>query len=269
MHNQSRASLPSCDAGREVKRRYLTISVDDGYPSDSRTAELLLGAGLSATFYVPARNPEHALLAAPDLRTIAASFEIGAHTFNHCVLNTLPDDQAFREISDGKAWLEDRISAPVVSFCYPRGKFGRRTPHLVREAGLLGARTCMLNLNEFPRDRYLAGVSTQAYAHAPHIQIRHAIHEGNLRGLRDYFRISRMASDWATHFTAALKWVDRHGGVAHLYLHSWEIDAQDGWEKLRELLEHAASYERLTRVTNGELFQLCAAREVEHASLVS
>lgn len=252
-----------------MKRRYLTISVDDGHPSDSRTAELLLAAGLSATFYVPATNPEHAVLAPRELRTIAESFEVGAHTFSHCPLSALPEERAFEEIRAGKAWLEDRIGAPVISFCYPRGKFGRRTPQLVREAGLLGARTCMLNLNEFPRDRYLTGVSTQAHAHAPHIQIRHAIHEGNLRGLRDYFRIARMTSDWASHFAAALKWVDRYGGVAHLYLHSWEIDAQDDWGKLRAVLEHAASYERLARVTNGQLFELSAAREAESTSLVS
>jgi peptidoglycan/xylan/chitin deacetylase (PgdA/CDA1 family) len=235
--------------------RYLTISVDDGHPTDSRTVELLSAYGLKATFYVPATNPERATLAPSELRAVSESFEVGTHTFSHRSLAGLADPEALTEIREGKQWLEQLLGKPVTSFCYPRGKFTRRTPALVREAGLAGARTCMLNLNSVPHDPYVAGVSTHARSHARHIQVRHALLEGNVRGLGNFISIHRLAHDWAGHFAYALDWVDRHGGVAHLYLHSWEIDLHGEWRKLEAVLEHTAGFGRLKRVTNGELFR--------------
>ena len=41
---------------------YLTISVDDGHPTDFKSAELLARYGLKATFYIPARNPEREVM---------------------------------------------------------------------------------------------------------------------------------------------------------------------------------------------------------------
>ena len=70
--------------------RFITISVDDGHPADLRTAELLSKYGLKATFYVPAENPERAVLGAEGFREIAREFELGGHTMRHVVLNSLP-----------------------------------------------------------------------------------------------------------------------------------------------------------------------------------
>lgn len=241
---------------RTLRERYLTLSVDDGHPRDSRTAELLRRHALKATFYVPATNAERAVLAPPDLLAIARDFEIGAHTFSHRSLANLPDAEALAEIRDGKEWLEDRLGKPVISFCYPRGKFNHRTPRLVREAGLLGARTCKFNVNAIPEDPFLAGVSTHAHSHPRHVQLRHALLERNFRGVRNFLTVHRLARDWASHFAAALEWVERHGGVAHLYLHSWEIEQHGEWRTLESVLERAAGYSRFVRVTNGEIFRL-------------
>ena len=85
---------------------YLTISVDDGFPLDMRAAELLDRHGLKATFYVPASNPEHAVMTKEQVREISRRFEIGGHTYHHFPLASLPDDQARAEILDGKRWLD-------------------------------------------------------------------------------------------------------------------------------------------------------------------
>ena len=244
-----------------MRERYLTISVDDGDPRDSRTADLLREHGLRATFYVPATNPERPLLAPAALRELSESFEIGAHTYTHCSLDALADAAALREIRDGKRWLEDRIGKQVVAFCYPRGRYTRRTPRLVREAGLVGARTSMFNLNTLPADPYLAGVSTHARPYARHVQLRHALLQRNFRGAANFVRVHRLASNWARHFAAALDWVDRHGGVAHLYLHSWEIDHYGDWEQLSRVLACAAGFGEFERVTNGELFRRAATTD--------
>lgn len=238
------------------KAAYLTISVDDGHPTDIKSAELLQKFGLKGTFYIPARNPERELMSEPRIRELAESFELGSHTFNHKPLKDLPDSEARVEIADGKKWLEDLTGAEVVSFCYPQGKFHSGTIKLVQQAGFLGARTCMFNLNSFPKNPFLWGVSTHGYSHSVAIQLRHALLEGNFRGLLNFLAIYKLTRDWSDHFKCSLDHVEKHGGVAHLYFHSWEIEEHSQWIKLEDLLKSIAENERLIYKTNGELFNI-------------
>lgn len=236
--------------------RFVTISVDDGHPADLRTAELLTKYGLKATFYVPAQNPERAVLGADGLRRIAQAFELGGHTMRHVVLSSLPKEEARKEITDCKRWLEDLTASRIASFCYPRGKFDRGVVELVREAGFAGARTCLFNLNDFPRDPFLWGVSSHAFPHSHTNQMRHALWEGNLAGAWNYWRTHRGAREWVPHFRSALDHVEEHGGIAHLYMHSWEIEEMGQWEVLEGVFEEIARRPSLVRMTNGELFDL-------------
>jgi peptidoglycan/xylan/chitin deacetylase (PgdA/CDA1 family) len=239
---------------------YLTISVDDGHPTDLKSAELLQKLGLKATFYIPARNPERQLMSEPMIRELAGIFELGSHTYNHKPLSDLHDWAARAEITEGKKWLEDITGSEVVSFCYPRGKFHGGTVKLVSEAGFLGARTCLFNLHGFPQNPFLWGVSTHAYSHSIITQIRHALLERNCRGVSNFAIVHKFARDWASHFYRAVDFVEQHGGVAHLYFHSWEIDELKQWSKLENLLESISQRKTLVRVTNGDLFARWAVR---------
>jgi peptidoglycan/xylan/chitin deacetylase (PgdA/CDA1 family) len=237
----------------------VTISVDDGHPSDLRVADLLSKYGLSATFYAPARNPEQPVLSRSDLQRLSQQFELGGHTLNHVALNSLSSERVWREITEGKDWLENCSGKPVHSFCYPMGKFGKRTLALVKKAGFLGARTCQLNRHDFPTDPFAWGVSTQAHNHSRMVQVRHAFLEANYQGALNFVFIYKLSTDWATHFRYALDHVQARGGVAHLYLHSWEIDERGDWQKLESVFRDIAQAPDLKRVTNGELFALWPA----------
>jgi peptidoglycan-N-acetylglucosamine deacetylase len=238
-----------------MRDRYVTISVDDGYPADIKVADLLHKFNLQATFYVPARNAEHAVMGAAEIRQLSQRFEIGAHTYNHVALAGLPDELASSEIADGKKWLEEVLGTVVSSFCYPKGKFNASTVALVRKAGFQGARTCLFNLHEFPKDPFRWGLSTHAGNHTVAIQLRHAILEQNFVGIRNFFSCYNASTDWQSHFRCALDQVQKQGGIAHLYLHSWEIEESGEWEKLEAVL-NSISDRNLKPVTNGELFRL-------------
>jgi peptidoglycan/xylan/chitin deacetylase (PgdA/CDA1 family) len=240
---------------RYAGRGYLTVSADDGHPSDLRTADLLHALGFTAaTFYVPATHPGHPVLGPPQLRRLAGVFELGSHTFTHATLTGLSGPAARREIHDGKAWLEDVTGQAVRSFCYPRGKFNERVVALVAAAGFAGARTTMTNLVGPPRNPFLCGVSTHAFSHSRAVQVRHALLERNWHGLRNFMGVFRAAGRWDAHFLRAAAFVARHGGVAHLWLHSWEIDRHGEWSRLRDVLQRVRDHYRLVPVTNGELF---------------
>lgn len=242
-----------------MNRPYLTISVDDGHPSDLRAAELLSRYGFAATFYVPGQRRGHPMLSEAEVRQLARSFDVGGHTLTHRTLRGLDRVTAGMEILEGKRWLEDVAGARTISFSYPRGKFDATTVDLVREAGYLGARTCWFNRNEIARDPYRCGTSTHATSHPIHIQIRHGLVERNWRGLADFVRVHRMKQDWEAHFLHAVDWVAARGGVAHLFLHSWEIDAHREWDKLERVLAQVAERTELLRVSNAQLFSIISS----------
>jgi len=238
-----------------TRQRYITVSVDDGSPQDLRSAELLQKYGLQATFYIPATNPEHAVMPPDHIRELSRRFEIGSHTYNHKALGSLSDEQAWAEIRDGRKWLEDLLGEPVTSFCYPQGRFNRRTPGLVKRAGFLGGRTCHFNVHTFPADPFLWGVSTHACDHSQLIQVRHAVLERNWTGIRNFFSVYKGATNWQAHFFHGLRQVEQHGGIVHLYFHGWEVEDLGQWDQLSSALQSAAQC-GLTSVTNGELFRL-------------
>ncbi|MGH9499159.1 MAG: polysaccharide deacetylase family protein [Terriglobales bacterium] len=260
------ALFTSSQANDIAADRYLTISVDDGSAKDPKTADLLHKYGLRATFYVPASNPERPVILPGEIREVAKRFEVGSHTMSHLPINRMSDEHASREVEDGKNWLEDVLGERVISFCYPRGKFNRATPRLVREAGFLGARTTMMNLCDFPENPFLWGVSTQAYSHSRMIQVRHALLERNFAGIRNFFYDFRGTVNWQQHFAYALNHVEKFGGIAHLILHSWEMEEMGVWSTLESVLE-SVSRRDLASVTNGDLFRLWSSEKLEQAAL--
>lgn len=252
---------PSPERHQVANERYVTISVDDGSTGDMKTAELLHKYGLQATFYMPGRNPERPVMPVHQIRELAQQFEVGSHTLNHCPLKFLSDEKASREITEGKQALEQILGEPVISFCYPRGKFNGTTPVLVKNAGFLGARTSLMNLHEFPENPFLWGVSTLAYPLSKFIHVRHALLESNFVGIRNFFRDYKGATDWQQHFSCALDRVLQHGGIAHLMMHSWEMESLGDWNRL-EAVFAAISGSGFVSVTNGHLYRVWSSRKV-------
>ncbi len=236
--------------------KYLTISVDDGHPTDLRTANLLQSFDLKATFYLPKANPEREVMSSNHIREIAGHFDVGGHTISHVSLKSMGDHAALAEIEGGKNWLENLTGQRISAFCYPYGKFNSRTPGLVKRAGFNGARTCMFNLHGFPKDPYLWGLSTHAYSHAARVQIRHALMEKNFRGALNFVGKHRCTTDWVQHFQKAVEHVSENGGIAHLYMHSWEMEEQGQWCRLSELLREVTQRKDFVSVSNSELFRL-------------
>ena len=66
---------------------------------------------------------------------------IGGHTTSHPELTSLSEPQAYREMADNKAWLEDVCGSAVHHFAYPHGACGRREAALARKAGFETAAT--------------------------------------------------------------------------------------------------------------------------------
>ena len=245
---------PIIGAEHNPPQKYVTISVDDGHPTDLRTVDLLHKYGLKATFYVPGANRERTVMKACEIREIDRQFEVGSHTLNHLRLTRLPAQTAWREIWDGKKFSEDTVGHEVVSFCYPGGKFNHRVAARVAEAGFLAGRTCRYFLNDYPKNPFVWDISTYANTYPAYVQLRHCLLECNFAGAYKYVTTFKARVPWRAQFICALEDVSREGGIAHLYFHSWEIDQNGEWDDLEGLFKAIAQYS-LTPVTNGFLYR--------------
>lgn len=242
--------------GREsgAKERYVTISVDDGHPTDLRTVDLLHKYGLTATFYVPGTNHERVLMSPSQMREIDRQFEVGSHTMSHIRLTQMRAERARQEIIDGKKFSEDTLGHEVIAFCYPGGKFNRRIEGHVEEAGFLAGRTCRYFLNDYPKNPFRWDISAYANTYPAYVQVRHCLLESNFAGAYRYLTTFKARVPWVAQFLCAIDDVSQNGGMAHLYFHSWEIDQNGEWDKLEALFK-VISQSPLTPVTNGFLFR--------------
>jgi peptidoglycan/xylan/chitin deacetylase (PgdA/CDA1 family) len=233
----------------------VTTSWDDGHPLDLRIADLLERYGLTGTFYIP-RNVGWPTMTAGEIRELGSRFEVGAHTLDHIALNRAPDDEALRQLSGSREWIEEVTGKPCRIFCFPGGQYRREQLPLVRGAGYLAARTVELLSTDLPcraGGLVLIPTTVQAYPHSPLAYTRNALKRLSLVNL---FRTRAFFSwrNWCELGLALLERTLGQGGVFHLWGHSWEIEQEHQWDPLEELLAMiAANKDKVTCLTNSEL----------------
>ena len=132
----------------------LAITFDDGYQDNLKVAApILVEHGLPACFFittgfigsstVPWWDAKDGITSEwmnwDQVRTLAASgFEVGSHTVSHADLGALRGTQAYQEIADSKARIEDELKQEVSLFAYPYGRPGNicdANRGLARQAG--------------------------------------------------------------------------------------------------------------------------------------
>jgi peptidoglycan/xylan/chitin deacetylase (PgdA/CDA1 family) len=124
----------------------VVITFDDGY-ADFYSAALpvLRGYDFTAVAYVVSGfigRPGY-LTAAQILEAQDAGIEIGSHTVDHVNLTSQSAARMQYQVISSKQALEALLGRPVVSFCYPYGKFGAREEAAVSAAGYGNATTTM------------------------------------------------------------------------------------------------------------------------------
>ena len=238
-------------------RTVVTTSWDDGHVLDLRLAELLERNAVGGTFYVAPRSIELDVaerLTAPQVRHLAARFEIGGHTLTHQRLTALDGPAAKGEIVDGKAELEDILGSAVTSFCYPGGQYDASHVQMVGTAGFTGARTVERFVSSWPHDLLQMGTTVHAYRHLVDLPMRR-------RGLRDPRHAASYWRNWDDLAITLFERTLRRGGVYHLWGHSWEVVDRGDWARLERVLEHIGRRADVSYLTNGQLAALGGAGE--------
>jgi len=226
-----------------VPRTYITTSWDDGHPLDMRVADLLTKHSLTGTFYVP-KFSEYGTMTVANIRELANSFEVGAHTVNHVVLTQATRQRAWLEIAGSKLWVEDTTGMPCLLFCPPRGRFQARHVELIRKARFLGFRTAEWFSLDFPRQNaglFQIPTTLQAYPHGVLSLAQNSIRRAAVGNLWR-FVVHGGSAAWPDLARSFLRSALTRGGVFHLWGHSWELQESGQWQRLEDVLRFLSCF---------------------------
>ena len=238
------------------KKAIITTSWDDGDPLDKKLSKLLLKYSIPGTFYIPVKNGNNKLLTNENIQDLSKNFEIGGHTLNHTPLTALSEDVAKDEIMIGKEKLEE-ICGEIVSFAYPQGKYNDAVTQIVKKAGFRGARTA-----EFLRttidDPFVYHPTVHAYNRILLSKGKQLIFSADRSFSSSLMFSGTFFKTWDIIAKKSLDYVLSNGGIWHLWGQSWEIDENNHWELLDDVLEYVKKKGKECKadfLTNGELFE--------------
>jgi peptidoglycan/xylan/chitin deacetylase (PgdA/CDA1 family) len=135
------------EAPASHEARSVAITFDDGYRSETATADVLRELGFRATFFLVPRfldgitQPAHYWERWPHMTweeagaLVDGGFEVGAHSMTHPVLPECDLPRLADETAGVKALLEQRLHAEILSFSYPYGRYDARVREAARGAG--------------------------------------------------------------------------------------------------------------------------------------
>ncbi|MBB3209913.1 peptidoglycan/xylan/chitin deacetylase (PgdA/CDA1 family) [Rhodopirellula rubra] len=254
-----------------TSKAILTTSWDDGHPLDQKLADMLESNGIDATFYIP-RQSQLATLGESEVAALSDRFEIGGHTLDHLALTTLSDDETARQVKQCKDWVQDVTGRPCEMFCPPLGKFADADVRCIADAGFRGFRSVELLRTCPPKSTSVVadnGDTTELWELPTSIQTNP---HGRVRYLRNTLKRRRVRStitalmgsklsDWTSMTERLLKRTIRHGGVFHLWGHSWEIEQNNQWQSLERVLSMLGRHVKNGAIQTMNNTQVCRAFE--------
>ena len=134
------------------------LTFDDGYADFYTTAlPILRSHDFRAVSYVVSGfvGVSGYMTAAQIREADRSGIEIGSHTVNHANLANLSAAAVHSQLVQSKVFLEQVVEHPVVSFCYPSGKYTAAVAWAVADAGFHDATTTRFGYSYTLASRYV------------------------------------------------------------------------------------------------------------------
>jgi peptidoglycan/xylan/chitin deacetylase (PgdA/CDA1 family) len=157
-------------AKNQLPKKPIMLTFDDGY-LDFYTSAFpeLKKRNMKAVAYIITSPPSYGeYMTAEQIKEVASyGIEIGSHTISHPNLAAISAIKATEELTISKKSLENIIQKPVISLCYPSGKYDANTIELAKTAGYKYAVTTVKGLgnleNPYEISRYKIGNSPNIF----------------------------------------------------------------------------------------------------------
>lgn len=239
------------------KNVIITTSWDDGHALDMKLARLLSNYKVPATFYIPSKSSKQKIISPVQIRKLFKSFEIGSHTYNHTDITRVSVVDARSEILKGKKHIENIVGRKVSMFSYPFGAYNKKMQFILKNLGFHGGRTTKIFSTKYIDNAYVIATTIHAANHPFSYYVRQAL-SGNV-SLFLHLWTKKTLDDWEYMSVESLRFVLKHGGVWHLWGHSWEIEKNNDWDKLERIFKKIRTvrgqYSNVRLMTNSQLFQ--------------
>lgn len=139
-------------ASNDLPTKPIILTFDDGYEDFYTNAlpELKKHHMTAVTYIITKQIDTDTYMSLRQILELQDyGIEIGSHTLHHYDLSTLSDKDQQAEIIESKKILENLLEQPVVSFCYPYGKYNKTSKDLVEKAGYKFALTVNGGISNF------------------------------------------------------------------------------------------------------------------------
>ena len=143
---------------KKVPDKALVLTFDDGYSDNySQALPILKKYNAVGTFFIITSKMDTGEYMTKDqVRELyKAGNEIGSHTLTHPSLDKLKGSALAKELSQSKTEIETLTGNPVVSLCYPSGKYNDETVKAATDAGYKIAVTTHASTGTVSPDRLL------------------------------------------------------------------------------------------------------------------
>jgi len=246
-------------------KRIVTTSWDDGNKLDLKLLNLLNKYNLKGTFYIP-KSSELKSLTDQEIKLIAETQEIGAHTLTHSDLTKLSSaEEISKEIKGSKDFLEQLVGKEIKMFAYPGGKFDSRAKQAAQKAGFIAARITKQFEFSISQDKFEFATTIQVYPYP--FRKRDENHYHLSRFLfqplqNSFFQILKFKLpkksffSWPNLSQALFDYFLAEGGIYHLWGHSWEIEKYNMWNDLEEIFKYVSQRPNCQYLTNSETAEL-------------
>lgn len=221
------------------KNKALTLSYDDGFEPDVRLLEILKQYGLKGTFNLNSglfgqdymiysigksyrrMDKEQATALYAD-----SGMEIAVHGYRHESMVQLPSNLCTMEVAQDRLHLENQFHRLVRGMAYAGGRFDEDAIACLKSCGIAYARTTISSGGfQLPKDWY---------------KLEPTCHHSD-----------KYLMDLAHKFVE--EEVRKDAWLFYLWGHSYELDADNSWDILREFAEYTGGREDIWYATNIEI----------------
>ena len=206
-----------------MKKIKLFTSWDDYSECNYRLAELLKKYEMPAIFFIELQPRDGSIKEVHKMvKQLSKVFEIGSHTITHPMdLKLLDWGRLMYEVRDSKIEIENLIDKEIKWFCYPRGRYDDIAISALRVSGYKFARTTIVGAIKKQANSMRTDTTVHCF-------------KRNEYGRKSWLNVAKKAL------------LNPDANYFHLWGHAWEIDRDDRWGELEELLDFIKNDKRVS-----------------------
>jgi len=219
----------------------LTLSYDDGVEQDKKLIEIMEKYGLKGTFnlnsgvYAPegtkyAPGTIHRRMSESEVSKVYKRdfIEVATHAYTHPFLDRIPAPLAVKEIGDDRRTLEKQFDTIVRGHAYPFGTYSDAVVEILREAGIVYARTVNSTRSfEMPSDW---------------LRLYPTCHHDDEKLFELVDKFLEMKDNWG------------YPIMFYLWGHAYEFEANNNWDRIEKFAEKMSGHDDIWYATNIEIY---------------